>query len=629
MRLFDKLKKQNEQPQPQPQTTLVPSVGRMPFPAYRGNDPYIFISYAHLDYKKVFQEIKGFNERGYNVWYDEGISPGNEWTDEIADALERCSLFIVFITPNSAGSPNVLKEVNFAIEDKKPLIAIHLEETMLRGGLKLQISTIQAILKYKMTEEEYVYKYTTAFTRLGMQPKVNVQAKAAVLVSSVPTVAAPPSAAYAGEISTLGDFRVEHGLLREYLGKEPHITLPDEVEIIGPSAFGQGRRFLETVDLNKTGALLTGAFSDCPNLRKIIIPHSVTMIQEKPFVNCPELTLYCYRSQLPPNFAENFGGREIIYLEDGPTGQSVGLSYGEWGGKQREAERTIENAVSAPTSAAVLAAEDRVVFASPELHRIVCAQLGCSEDTVLTRSQCDSVTSLSVCGNAVGRKFNAYTNDGYNVRIVPIAGSGDQMATVGRGSLDSLEDIPLLRNLTKLTIPYQSVFDLTPLANSKIEKLDLSANMLGGILPLTSMRFLKELNLSHTQLDSVVSLGNFRSLTHLTFPGIYQSQFDKLCEVENESLTCLIVSGSGKLQSIDKIGNLKNLESLYIGDTHVTDIEPALSLRFLRRFGIRNLRIADLSIIKQFNNLEALATDKKQEEIIAEQYDGKFPFKAY
>ena len=628
MGLFDKFKKQNEQ-NDQPQTTLVPNMGRMPFPAYRGNEPYIFISYAHLDYEKVFREIKDFNERGYNVWYDEGISPGNEWTDEIADALERCSLFIVLITPNSAVSPNVLKEVNFAIEDKKPFIAIHLEETILRGGLKLQISTIQAILKYKMTEEEYVYKYTTAFTRLGMEPNEGVQPKSAAPAFSVPAAAAQPSAAREREIRTVGDFRVEHGLLLEYLGKESHITLPDEVEIIGSSAFQQGRRFIETVDLNKTGALLNGAFTDCPNLRTITIPRSVTMIKEKPFVNCPQLVLYCYRSQLPPEFEENFGGKEIVYLEDSPTGQSAGLSFGEWVGKQREMERKKENDVSARTSAAVSIAEDSVVFASPELHRIVCAELGCSEDTVLTRSQCDSVTSLSVCGNAVGRKFNAYTNDGFNVRIVPTPGSGAQMITVERGSLDSLEDIPLLRNLTKLTVPYQSFFDLTPLANSKIEKLDLSANMLGDLLPLTSMRFLKELNLSHTRLDSVVSLGKFRSLTHLTYPGIYQAQFDEFCEIENESLTCLIVSGSGKLQNIDKIVNLKNLEALYVADTHVTDIEPALSLRFLRRLGIRNLKIADLSVIKQFNNLEALATDKKQEEIIAELYGGKFPYKAY
>ncbi len=628
MRIFDKFKKQNNQLQ----TTLMPNVGRMPFPAYRGNEPYIFISYAHIDSEKVFKEIKDFNERGYNVWYDEGISPGNEWTDEIAHALERCAMLVVFITPNSAVSINVQKEINFTIEDNKPLIAIHLEKTILQGGIKLQISTIQAIHKYNMSEEEYVYKYTTAFARQGIQPRAKVQSTNAAPASSSFTDAAQPPAlndANFREINNFGDFRVDGGLLHNYLGTEPNITLPDQVQIIGQSSFGQGCRLIETVDLNKTGALLNGAFTDCPNLRKITIPHSVTMIQEKPFVNCPELTLYCYHSQMPPRFEENFGGKEIIYLDERPTVQTTGLSFVEWVGKQHEVERDVEKAVPTLMSATVLASEDSVIFASPELHRIVCAELGYNEDTVLTKEQCNSVTSISVCGNAVGRKFNAYTNDGSNIRIVPIAGTDDKMATVMRGSLDSLEDIPLLKNLTKLIIPYQSIFDLTPLANSKIEKLDLSSNMLGDVSPLSSMRFLKELDLSYTQIDYFASLGKSRSLSRITFPGISQSQFDELCEAENENLTCLIVSGSSKLQNIKKIANLKNLESLYIGETHITDIQPALSLKFLKRFGIRNLEIPDLGIIKRFNNLKALATDKKQEEEITELYGGEFPFKAY
>ena len=153
------------------QTRLVPGVGRLPYPAYRGNEPYIFISYAHDDKDIVFPEIKRFNEAGFHVWYDEGISPGNEWTDEIADALERCCVFVVMITPVSAPRKNVLNEINFALDENKSFLAIHLEKTELKGGLKLRIGSTQAILKYNMTEEEYEYKYIEAFTRLGLRKR--------------------------------------------------------------------------------------------------------------------------------------------------------------------------------------------------------------------------------------------------------------------------------------------------------------------------------------------------------------------------------------------------------------------------------------------------------------------------
>ncbi|HWQ51799.1 MAG TPA: TIR domain-containing protein, partial [Terriglobales bacterium] len=502
---------QAELPQPAqpenvaPESTLVPSIGRMPFPAYRGSEPYIFISYAHLDADMVFREIKRFNEQGYNVWYDEGISPGNEWTGDIARALENCSLFVVFITPNSADSLNVLNEINFALGDRKPFIAIHLTETVLKGGLKLQISSIQAIMQYKMTDEEYVYKYTTAFTGLGMRPKPHPAAPGTPPVQPEPQ----PREPIVIHAKAVGDYRIDHGLLHDYLGEERALVLPDEVQIVGALAFAKARRFIETVDLNKTGALLNGAFSNCPRLREVRLTRSVTMIQERPFVDCPQLTLYCYKDQLPPGFAENFGGKEIVYLDGEP-----------------QAPSGARGAPAAPLSP-VASAEEAVVFSSPEMHRIVCAELGCAPDTVLTRAQCDSVTALQVCGNAVGRKFNTYINDGKVVRIVPVAGSGEQMATVSRGALDSLADIPLLRNLATLVIPYQSVYDLTPLANSKIEKLDLSANMLDDISPLGAMRFLTDLFLNYAQCGSLEPLNRSRSLARLNFSGIRQSQFDE------------------------------------------------------------------------------------------------------
>ena len=49
------------------QTRLVPGVGRLPYPAYRGKDPYIFISYARLDSERVLKEIKHYRKTEYLV----------------------------------------------------------------------------------------------------------------------------------------------------------------------------------------------------------------------------------------------------------------------------------------------------------------------------------------------------------------------------------------------------------------------------------------------------------------------------------------------------------------------------------------------------------------------------------
>ncbi len=133
-----------------------------PFEAYKGNQPFIFASYAHKDKMVVFQMLARLKQEGFRLWYDEGIDPGNEWPDEIAVALDNCYMFIVFISENSVLSQNVKNEINYALRNKKPFIVIYLAETILPKGLELQIGAFQAILKYKMEEEMYWRKLKQA-----------------------------------------------------------------------------------------------------------------------------------------------------------------------------------------------------------------------------------------------------------------------------------------------------------------------------------------------------------------------------------------------------------------------------------------------------------------------------------
>jgi len=64
------------------------------FPAYNGNDPYIFVSYAHAEEALVYPEIEWLHDQGFNVRYDEGSGSGTIWRDEIAEAIEGTALFL-------------------------------------------------------------------------------------------------------------------------------------------------------------------------------------------------------------------------------------------------------------------------------------------------------------------------------------------------------------------------------------------------------------------------------------------------------------------------------------------------------------------------------------------------------
>lgn len=134
----------------------------IPFQAYTGNEPYIFVSYAHKDGRAVFSELQALHQKGFRIWYDEGIDPGNEWPEEIAKALHRASLFLVFISKLAVDSRNVRNEINFALNRGKPFLAIHLEDTPLPPGLELRMGDIQAIMKWRMTDDHYSKKVASS-----------------------------------------------------------------------------------------------------------------------------------------------------------------------------------------------------------------------------------------------------------------------------------------------------------------------------------------------------------------------------------------------------------------------------------------------------------------------------------
>lgn len=126
-----------------------------PFPAYQGDQAYIFVCYAHADADLVYPELVWIKECGYNIWYDEGIAPGEEWTEELAEAIEGASHFLYYVTPDSVASRYCRDEVGYALTNNKRLTAVHLVPTELTKGLQLSTGATQAILKYELNQQDY------------------------------------------------------------------------------------------------------------------------------------------------------------------------------------------------------------------------------------------------------------------------------------------------------------------------------------------------------------------------------------------------------------------------------------------------------------------------------------------
>ncbi|MDR1916898.1 MAG: toll/interleukin-1 receptor domain-containing protein [Synergistaceae bacterium] len=117
------------------------------------DESFVFISYAHLDSDVVFPIIEGIGAKGYAIWYDKGINISSTWTDEIANAIMNCSIFIIFITKESAESMYVRSEIEFALNNKIKIIPVYLDGMdVLPPGLALGLNATQGIVDVSSPE---------------------------------------------------------------------------------------------------------------------------------------------------------------------------------------------------------------------------------------------------------------------------------------------------------------------------------------------------------------------------------------------------------------------------------------------------------------------------------------------
>ena len=99
--------------------------------------------------------ITWLNENGFNIWYDQGIPLGSNWVEEIMQALENCSIFIVFVTENSVKSKTINKEVLTAVNLGKYVIPIFLEPTDLRKDWQFLFVDLQFIKRFDLDEQQF------------------------------------------------------------------------------------------------------------------------------------------------------------------------------------------------------------------------------------------------------------------------------------------------------------------------------------------------------------------------------------------------------------------------------------------------------------------------------------------
>ena len=98
-------------------------------------DAYVFLSYRKKDrrYAQQLMQLIHKNEfcRDVAIWYDEFLTPGEDFNDAIGFALKKCNLFVMAVTPNLVNEENYIMTTEYpmARESKMPVLPAEMVKT--------------------------------------------------------------------------------------------------------------------------------------------------------------------------------------------------------------------------------------------------------------------------------------------------------------------------------------------------------------------------------------------------------------------------------------------------------------------------------------------------------------------
>lgn len=228
---------------------------------YRGDEPYAFISYAHRNKTEVLAIIGRMQAEGCRIWYDEGIDPGTEWAEHIAQHLTGCDYFIAFLSQEYLESSNCLDELSFARDRNKECLLVYLSNVTMPDGIHMRANRLQSVRKYTYKKEDSFYRQL--FQAKGLSRCMDSAAhpgESSGIRGKLPFLAAA-AAVVCILLAVLVFSRSNGGDTREEQGKEPQEALSltlDPVDLSGLS-FGMSPEEVREI-MTAAGARTTNTY---------------------------------------------------------------------------------------------------------------------------------------------------------------------------------------------------------------------------------------------------------------------------------------------------------------------------------------------------------------------------------
>lgn len=220
----------------------------------------------------------------------------------------------------------------------------------------------------------------------------------------------------------------------------------------------------------------------------------------------------------------------------------------------------------------------KVRFEEPLIEQAVRLALNKQDSELITKKDLLSVTELYIYGDQAASSYIEFEAIGEHMVL--------NDGTVRNGGISSLNDVAMLKNLTRVNIALQNISDLSPLRElDELEQVLLKHNPIEDITPLAGLPSLRELFLYDTRVSDLSALSGCPMLENIDV-------------------------GKTHVTSMAAFAGIRNLTKLYAQQTPLETLSGIEEFARLQQIGISNVADGDLSPLLALPNLKEVHVDE-------------------
>lgn len=115
----------------------------------------VFISYSSIQEEEANRICSFLESNNLSCFMSSrDIVPGTEYAEQLLEAIDDSRVVVLLLSEEANSSPHVLREIEYAVSHKKPIIVYELEDVVLSRSMEYYLMTHQWLSMNDMMRDE-------------------------------------------------------------------------------------------------------------------------------------------------------------------------------------------------------------------------------------------------------------------------------------------------------------------------------------------------------------------------------------------------------------------------------------------------------------------------------------------